>query len=257
MVKYRGGQKAGERDSFLIPVPKGVYQASGDTNVNADYAYIAENMRTERGLLATSYGTSRAFPALGYPIETLTRFYRRNRPDDPEVFVAAANGSIYTYTMGTEAWVERSSGYASDNWSYVTYEAQEDGETVDILIMSNAYDGMIAIYGNDPGMTDPTRLAEGYPVHMDSIIWDPAFVKGAFSVSEVGQWSEPVLGSYGVHIVYYLRDVPAGAVELTDEMYATLYDEMLVSAEDELFNTQMQAWFEESEIEYSTELTGE
>ena len=116
---------------------------------------------------------------------------------------------------------------------------------------------LIAIYGNDPGMTDPTRLAEGYPVHMDSIVWDPAFVKGAFSVNEVGQWSEPVLGSYGVHIVYYLRDVPAGAVELTDDMYAALYDEMLVSAEDELFNTQMQAWFDESEIEYSTELTGE
>lgn len=136
--------------SFNIPTPKGVYQAAGDTNVNADYAYIAENMRTERGLLATAYGTSRAFPALGYPIETLTRFYRRNRPDDPEVFVAAANGSIYTYTMGTEGWIERASGYASDNWSYVNYEAiGEDGSSIDTLIMSNAYDGMIAVYGDD------------------------------------------------------------------------------------------------------------
>ena len=81
MAKYKGGQRESEQGSFQIPVPKGVYQASGDTNVNADYAYIAENMRTERGLLATSYGTSRAFPALGYPIETLTRFYRRNRPE--------------------------------------------------------------------------------------------------------------------------------------------------------------------------------
>lgn len=139
----------GYSGSFAIPTPKGVYQAAGDTNVNADYAYKAENMRTERGLLATAYGTSRAFPALGYPIETLTRFYRRNKPDDPEVFVAAANGEIYTYTMGTEAWVMRSSGYASDNWSYVTYEAVENGATVDILIMSNAYDGMIAISGSD------------------------------------------------------------------------------------------------------------
>ena len=139
----------GYTGSFQIPTPKGVYQAAGDTNVNADYAYIAENMRTERGLLATAYGTSRAFPALGHPIETLTRFYRRNKPDDPEVFVAAANGSIYTYTLGTEAWIERSSGYASDNWSYVNYEANEGGETIDTLIMSNAYDGMIAIYGSD------------------------------------------------------------------------------------------------------------
>jgi len=149
MAKYRGGQRESGESRFLIPAPKGVYQAAGDTNVDAEYAYRAENMRTERGLLATGYGTSRAFPALGHPIETLTRFYRRNRPDDPEVFVAAANGAIYTYTMGTEAWIERSSGYASDNWSYVTYEAQENGETVDILIMSNAYDGMIAICGDD------------------------------------------------------------------------------------------------------------
>ena len=117
--------------------------------MNAEYAYRAENMRTERGLLATGYGTSRAFPSLGYPIETLTRFYRRNRPDDPEVFVAAANGTVYTYTMGTEAWIKRSGGYASDSWSCVTYETQEDGKTVDILIMSNAKDGMIVVYGSD------------------------------------------------------------------------------------------------------------
>lgn len=139
----------GYSGSFMIPTPKGVYQAAGDTNINPDYAYKAENMRTERGLLATAYGTSRAFPALGYPIETLTHFYRRNRPEDPEVFVAAANGAIYTYTMGTEAWIERSSGYASDSWSYVTYESHEGEETADVLIMSNAYDGMIAINGND------------------------------------------------------------------------------------------------------------
>ena len=149
MAKYTGIQEESYEGRFLIPAPKGVYQAAGDTNVDVDYAYRAENMRTERGLLATAYGTSRAFPALGYPIETLTRFYRRNKPDDPEVFVAGANGAIYTYTMGTEAWIERAQGFESDNWSYVTYEAVEDGETVDILIMSNAYDGMIAIYGSD------------------------------------------------------------------------------------------------------------
>ena len=89
MARKRDG--GGGKGSFLIPTPKGVYQAAGDTNVSTDYAYRAENMRTERGLLATSYGTSRAFPALGHPIETLTRFYRRNRPDDPEVFVPADN----------------------------------------------------------------------------------------------------------------------------------------------------------------------
>lgn len=134
---------------FTIPAPQGVYQAAGDTNVSTDYAYRAQNIRTERGLLATGYGTSRAFPALGAPIQTLTRFYRRNRPDDPDVYVAAAGGALYTYTMGTEGWVKRAEGFLSNLWSYVTYEAAEDGQTVDILILSNAKDGMVAIYGSN------------------------------------------------------------------------------------------------------------
>ena len=134
---------------FTIPTPKGVYQAAGDTNINTDYAYRAVNIRTERGLLASANGTSRAFPALGAQIETLARFYRRTRPDDADVYVAAAGGAIYTYTMGTEGWVKRDEGYKSDKWSFVTYEAAEDGATVDILILSNAKDGMIAVYGSD------------------------------------------------------------------------------------------------------------
>lgn len=137
--------------SFTIPAPKGIYQALGDTNIGTEYAYRAQNIRTERGLLASSYGTSGAFPALGegMPIETLTRFYRRTRPDDPDVFVAASGGAIYTYTMGTEGWVKRAEGFLSSRWSFVTYEAEEDGATVDILIMSNAKDGMICVFGSD------------------------------------------------------------------------------------------------------------
>ena len=148
---------------FTIPTPKGVYQAAGDTNINTDYAYRAENIRTERGLLASSYGTSRAFPSLGAPIETLARFYRRTRPDDADVYVAAAGGAIYTYTMGTEGWVKRSEGYKSDVWSFVTYEAVEGGATVDILILSNEKDGMIAVYGSDLRVERKTlTLGENY-----------------------------------------------------------------------------------------------
>ena len=156
--------------SFQIPTPKGVYQAAGDTNINVNYAYRAENMRTERGLLASADGTSRAFPSLGVPVGTLTRFYRRNRPDDPDVFVAAGGGKLYTYTMGTEGWVpcdvfdedgvrieEAAAVFGSNSWSSVTYEISEkkivDDEeveiTTDLLLMSNDKDGMIAIRGDD------------------------------------------------------------------------------------------------------------
>ena len=149
--------------SFTIPTPKGVYQAAGDTNVNLAYAYRAENVRTERGLLASARGVSRAFPSLGAPIGTLTRFHRRARPDDPDVYVAAAGGGIYTYTMGDAGWVQRGEGFLSDAWSCVTYEAQENGETVDILLMTNAQDGMIAVFGSDLRVQAQTlNLGEGY-----------------------------------------------------------------------------------------------
>ncbi len=138
---------------IVIPAPKGVYQALGDANLATDYAYRAQNIRTQRGLLASAYGTSRAFPAISEtptPVETFTRFTRRNRPDDPQVFVAAGGGALYTYTMGTEGWVSRADGFLSDKWSYVTYEtAGEDASVIDILILSNPADGMVVLYGND------------------------------------------------------------------------------------------------------------
>ena len=149
MAKRQNRTESGFEGRFTIPTPKGVYQAAGDANVNPEYAYRAENMRTERGLLATCYGTSRAFPALGAAIETLDRFYRRSRPDDPQVFVAGANGAIYTYTMGTDGWVKRAEGFMENRWSCVTYETVQGDQTVDILIMSNAKDGMVVIYGDD------------------------------------------------------------------------------------------------------------
>ncbi|MBR5560168.1 MAG: hypothetical protein IKU73_02000 [Clostridia bacterium] len=167
--------------SFLIPPPMGVYQAAGDTNIAVDYALRAQNIRTERGLLATSYGTSRAFPAVGEPIETLTRFYRRNRPDDPEVFAAAAGGRIYTYTMGDEGWVMRAEGFASNRWSYVTYEAVEDGETVDVLILSNEKDGMIVIYGSDLRVENKAlAIGEGY---------------GEVKFAQLGRYAERIWGT--------------------------------------------------------------
>ncbi len=110
---------------------------------------------------------------------------------------------------------------------------------------------LIAEYNTDPGMQNEPYKTEGYSVHMDSVVWDPAFVKAAFSVKNVGDVSAPVLGSYGVYLVQYLRDVPSGAVELTDELRASLYEEMVATSEDELFDQKMDVWMNEAQIEYA------
>lgn len=164
------------RGSFDIPRPRGVNQSAGDTNIDTDYAYRAENIRTERGLLASAYGTSVAFacPEPGVQIETFTRFYRRNRrnengdleDDAANVFVACGGGSIYTITRAG-GWIrcvpydaegnEMTTPFLCDRWSTVTYEEEADGETVDILILSNAKDGMYVIRGTEGGLSRVER----------------------------------------------------------------------------------------------------
>lgn len=110
---------------------------------------------------------------------------------------------------------------------------------------------LIKEYGNDPGMENEPYASEGYSVHQDSIMWDPAFVKAAFSVEKVGDVAEPVVGQNGVHIVYYLRDVPSGAVELTDTIKEDLRSELLSTKENEAYSNMMNEWIEASTIVYA------
>lgn len=110
---------------------------------------------------------------------------------------------------------------------------------------------LVAEYGTDPGMQSDPAKTDGYSVHMDSVVWDPAFVTAAFTLQNIGDVSEPTVGSYGVHIVCYVRDVPSGAVELTDEIKSSLRDELISSKENDLFNAKMDEFKAASVITYT------
>ena len=115
---------------------------------------------------------------------------------------------------------------------------------------------LIAEYGEDPGMTDAARLADGYEVHRDSVIWDPAFTAGAFSekMTQPGDTSDPVIGSYGIHILHYVRDIPGGIVEMTDEISAEI-EEFLENQNKTAYYTEaLTAWTAEHEIVYNDEV---
>ena len=122
------------------------------------------------------------------------------------------------------------------------------------LDAGESFESLIAEYGNDPGMETEPYASEGYSVSQDSVMFDPVFVQAAFSVDNVGDVSEPYIGSYGVHIIKYLRDVPAGAVELTDDIKATVRETLLSTAESEAYEAATNAWLEESEVVYDLEI---
>lgn len=105
---------------------------------------------------------------------------------------------------------------------------------------------LVAEYGVDPGMKTEPYITEGYTIHKDTLTnYDPAFLEAALELKEVGDISDPILSSFGVHILYYLRDIPAGAVELTDEIK--------LAVTEELFDDIVSEWEDSAEIVYTYE----
>ena len=128
--------------------------------------------------------------------------------------------------------------------------------TVDeIMAKFNAgtpFSELVAAYGTDPGMNTEPYMSQGYAVHAESIRWDEAFKEAAMSIPEIGGVSEPALGSYGVHIVYYLQDLPT-AEPLTEEVRAQIQETLLNEKQNELYESTLGLWRSEAEISYTRE----
>ena len=122
-------------------------------------------------------------------------------------------------------------------------------EIYDRLDKGESFQDLIAEFGTDPGMKDEDYLREGYKVHRESMVYDMAFTNGAFQerMQKPGDVSDPVVGSFGIHILYYLADVPGGLImtdSIHDEIAETLISQKVNAAYAEAFN----AWKETLEI---------
>lgn len=107
---------------------------------------------------------------------------------------------------------------------------------------------LIPVYTADPGMATPEAVAEGYAVHMDSITWVTEFRDAAFTVDNIGDVAEPVVTSYGVHLVCYAGDIPGGPVELTADTMELLRLSLLEAEKSSLVNTTLDQWVTEAEV---------
>jgi len=128
-------------------------------------------------------------------------------------------------------------------------------ETIDLIYKSLEggveFESLIAEFGGDPGMQDEQNLANGYAVHKNSSTYVQEFTDGSFSekMVKVGDVSDPVVTAYGVHILYYLRDVPSGYVELDDMLKEDIRSYLTGMKQDELLDK----WLQDYGVEYAAE----
>lgn len=107
---------------------------------------------------------------------------------------------------------------------------------------------LIDLYGEDPGMQPgSTFAADGYPVTPHTAM-DPVFLETALALEKVGDVSQPVLGSYGFHIIRYEGDLTAGPVEF-EVMREAVEESALAAARTEAYQQAMSAWIAESDLE--------
>ncbi len=122
-------------------------------------------------------------------------------------------------------------------------------EVVDAFNGGADFDALIEQYGEDPGMQREPNKTQGYAVKEGSTFWESAFTEGAMSIAEAGQISEPVYGTNGVHIIYYVGDITPGAVPFEDVAEA-VRKQALADKVSETYDAQVAAWMEEAAPTY-------
>jgi len=71
-------------------------------------------------------------------------------------------------------------------------------------------------------------------------------------MQQVGDVSDPALSSFGIHILHYLRDVPAG-LELTDAIRTEIEDYLTSQKQNEVFAAALLSWAEQENVVYNQE----
>lgn len=140
--------------SLVIDRFSGMNQTGDGYNMNMRYAVDTENVDVSGGSFRPMREGQRLEQSLPSPIGTLAYLHRRFGLYTGTLLVAISDGKVYTKLMdGDDPWVECYEGLTENNCDWVTYEYNPPGGEntagpVDVLLFTNAKDGMFCLYGD-------------------------------------------------------------------------------------------------------------
>lgn len=144
-----------------IPEFRGLMQYGDGIGADPRYALEAVNAVTTGGVLQP-LGVPASLPGnpLTSPIDTLMCLHRRWYALDKDLLVAYSGGKLWARTYANDTWAELEMPEGMDtfmgsSWSWVTYEINPEGSPapVDVLLISNAEDGMFMLRGDNLTIT--------------------------------------------------------------------------------------------------------
>lgn len=140
--------------SVQIKQFSGMNQSGDGYNMNMQLAREMENVNVSGGSYQPMRAGLRIEQELTAPIGTLAYLSRRWGNDASTLLVAICDGKVFTKHLDQDdEWVQRYTGLSVNDCDWITYEVNyRDGqalpEPVDVLLFSNATDGMFCLYGD-------------------------------------------------------------------------------------------------------------
>lgn len=129
-------------------------------------------------------------------------------------------------------------------------------DTLDEILLryasGEAFADLIQAYSTD--RSEENLKGDGYWFHPDSTGWPDKYKEAVAALRQPGDVTDPILTDYGIHIVYYAGDVPAGVHELTDEERDVLNASALYYYQQERLAELIDGWKADYEIETHLEL---
>lgn len=108
------------------------------------------------------------------------------------------------------------------------------------LAAGETFDSLIETYNQDTGMPETSYL-----VSENSRNWVTEFKDASMALVAIGDISEPVRTTYGIHLIEYATDVAEGEIGL-DTVRDDLSSTLLTEKQNTAYNEAVQKWIEEA-----------
>ena len=110
------------------------------------------------------------------------------------------------------------------------------------------FDALMAEYGEDDGMKKDPAMTNGYAVCEGFNFVEP-FLNTALSMEKEGDVSEPVLSSFGYHIIKFAGTIQEGVRMTLDEARAKLESTLLSQKQQDAYTEALEKWVSEADVQ--------